>query len=156
MGKPPKPVIQWKIAAFGKLSGLEVHHMLRLREEIFVVEQNCAYHEIDGKDPECYHVIGFTEKGEVIATARIAPIGVIYKEISIGRVTVNKDFREFGIGRELMIRAMNFSRDELKAASIKIAAQEYLEKFYKALGFITISASYLWDGILHVDMRITY
>jgi ElaA protein len=156
MSKPPKPEIFWKVVGFEELSGLEVHNMLRLREEIFVVEQNCAYHEIDGKDPECFHVLGFINGGEVIATARIAPAGVIYKETSIGRVTVHKEFRKFGIGRELMVHAMEYSRDVLQSGTIKIAAQEYLEKFYNSLGYKTISTAYLWDGIPHVDMRLTF
>jgi ElaA protein len=156
MSGKPKLEMHWKTVPFDALTGIEVHDMLKVREEIFVVEQNCAYHEIDGKDPECIHVLGRNGDGPVIATARIAPAGLIYKEVSIGRVVVQADFRKYGLGHVLMNHAIEYCRDTLHAKTVKIAAQEYLEKFYSEHGFVTISASYLWDGIPHVDMRLSF
>lgn len=141
-----------KTIAFDSLSVRELHDVLKLRVDIFVVEQNCAYHEIDGKDPLCYHCLGINPAGEVVAAARIAPEGVIYPQVSIGRVVVRDDCRGLGIGHALMHHCMEHCKAELVAKAIKIAAQHYLEKFYESLGFKTISAIYPWDGIDHVDM----
>ncbi len=156
MASPQKPRIRWKIAAFDKLTGIEVHDMLRLREDIFVVEQACAYHEIDGVDPDCYHIMGFLPEGRMVATSRIAPAELIYPECSIGRVVVHSDCRKWGLGRDMMERTIRFCSEELKVSTIKIAAQKYLEDFYASLDFVTISDSYLWDGIPHVDMRLSF
>jgi ElaA protein len=142
----------WKIVPFSDLTTKEFHDALRLRVNIFVVEQNCAYEEIDGKDPDCFHVLGFNEGGELVATARIAPAGVIYPHVSIGRVVVSEGARGQGLAKRMMKEAMDFSMATMKASTIKLAAQHYLEDFYKSLGFNTISEIYPWDGIDHVDM----
>lgn len=144
--------LSYSILPFSKLSVMQLHDLFRLRVDIFVVEQNCPYPEIDGKDPECFHLLGSNENGEVIAAARIAPARIIYKQVSIGRVVVRKDARGNRYGREIMDAAMAFCQNELKATSVKLAAQYYLEDFYESLGFKTISEVYLWDGIDHVDM----
>lgn len=145
--------IIWKTVPFEDLSLIELHDMLRLRVDIFVVEQNCPYPEIDGHDPVCFHCLGHDPMGRLVATARIAPAGVIYEEVSIGRVVVSESHRGLDLGRKLMEASMAFCRERLAARSIKIAAQLYLEKFYQRLGFDTISAVYPWDGIDHIDMR---
>lgn len=147
------PETSWEIKSFGELSATELHGMLRLRVDVFVVEQACAYHEIDGKDPLCMHVLGKNESGEVIATARIAPAGVIYPEVSIGRVSIRESFRGFGFGKVIMKHSIAYCNDKLNAVSIKIAGQLHLKKFYSDLGFEQISEVYLWDGIEHIDMR---
>jgi len=135
---------------------MELHDLLKLRVDIFVVEQDCPYPEIDGKDPVCFHVLGKDSKKELVATARIAPPEIIYPETSIGRVVTRKDLRGHGLGVELMNQSIQYCKNELKAPSVKIAAQKYLEKFYSDLGFKTISDVYIWDGIEHVDMRMTF
>lgn len=145
--------LDWRIKNFGELSPREIHGMLKLRVDVFVVEQACAYPEIDGKDPECIHIIGL-EGSEVIAVARIAPAGVIYPDASIGRVAVAKNRRNHNYGRIMMEKAIAYCLDVMHAGSIKIAAQCYLEKFYSDLGFRQISETYLWDGIEHIDMRL--
>ncbi len=150
-----KKDVFWSVKNFESLSKMELHDLLRLRVDIFIVEQDCPYPEIDGKDPECYHVLGKNKSGSIVAVARIAPAGLIYEETSIGRVVTKKALRGSGIGSELMKQSMKFCKEKLEAATIKIAAQKYLEDFYTNLGFKTISDVYLWDGIEHVDMRFT-
>lgn len=146
--------MSWSIKNFEALTKVELHDILRLRVDIFIVEQECPYPEIDGKDPDCYHVMGKDKNGSIVAVARIAPAGVIYEEISIGRVVTKKELRGSGIGSDLMKQSILFCKEELRGQTIKIAAQKYLEKFYSDLGFKTISQVYLWDGIEHVDMRL--
>jgi ElaA protein len=155
MTESEKPDVKWEIKAFEELSKMEFHDLLKVRLDIFVVEQNCPYSEIDGKDPECIHAIGKTESGEIIATARIAPAEIIYPEWSIGRVVVKEEYRRFKFGKELMRRAIDYCKNKTEAKTIKIAAQLYLKKFYSELGFEQISEVYLWDGIDHIDMRLT-
>ncbi len=156
MSDDKKPHIFWEIKALDELTLLELHDLLRVRLDIFVVEQNCPYSEIDGMDPLCTHVIGKTEAGELIATARIAPAGTIYSECSIGRVVVKEEFRQFKIGKELMDISIDYCESTMKVKTIKIAAQLYLKKFYSSLGFEQISDVYPWDGIDHIDMRLTF
>ncbi len=149
---PQSSALTYSILPFSKLSVMQLHDLLRLRVDIFVVEQQCPYPEIDGKDPECFHLLGSNVNGELLAAARIAPPGLIYNQASVGRVVVRQDARGHRHGRELMEEAMAFCQNELKSNSIKLAAQHYLEKFYQSLGFVTISDIYPWDGIDHVDM----
>jgi len=150
-----KPNVEWEIKKFEELSLIELHDLLRIRVDIFVVEQNCAYAEIDGKDSQCLHVLGKTAQGELMATARIAPAEIIYSEWSVGRVVVKEEYRRFKLGKELMNVSIDFCKKEGSAESIKIAAQLYLKKFYSELGFEQISEVYPWDGIDHIDMRLT-
>jgi ElaA protein len=156
MSLDKKPTVLWDVKAFDELTLLELHDLLRIRLDIFVVEQNCPYSEIDGMDPQCMHVIGKTEEGEMIATARIAPAGTIYSEWSIGRVVVKEAFRQFKFGKELMEVSIDYCQKETPGETIKIAAQLYLKKFYSSLGFEQISDVYPWDGIDHIDMRLTF
>lgn len=129
--------------------------MLKVRVDVFVVEQECAYPEIDGKDTLCVHILGKDSSGKTLATARIAPAGLIYSEVSIGRVAVDKSLRGTGVGKIVMEHAMAFCKTELRAKTIKIAGQLYLKKFYSDFGFEQISEVYLWDGIEHIDMRFS-
>ena len=143
----------WEIKSFGELSAAELHDLLKVRVDVFVVEQECAYPEIDGKDSLCVHVLGKDSSGKTLATARIAPAGLIYSEVSIGRVAVDKSLRRLGVGKIVMENALSFCKTELRAKTIKIAGQLYLKKFYSDFGFVQISEVYLWDGIEHIDMR---
>jgi ElaA protein len=146
----------WSVKPFSELSLMELHDLLKVRVDVFVVEQECPYEEIDGKDPECLHVIGKSEDGQVIATARIAGPGIVYPEISIGRVAVHPSHRNMRLGQKTMNVAIAYIQAKTENATVKIAAQEYLEKFYGSFGFEKISDSYLWDGIPHIDMRLTF
>lgn len=152
MVDPQTAKINFKTIHFNGLSLTELHDLLKLRTDIFVVEQDCPYPEIDGKDPECLHTLGVAEDGQIAAAARIVPAGVIYSDVSIGRVVVQKDFRGQKLGRLVMKEALDYCKHELRADQVKIAAQQYLEDFYTSLGFETVSGIYQWDGIDHVDM----
>ena len=141
----------WVYKSWAALSPEEAHAIVQLRVNVFVVEQNCVYPELDGKDPLCYHL--FSLDGQLAKTVcRIVPPGVSYPEVSIGRVTVAKEFRSLGLGSELMKEAIKQVEVTWGKVPIVISAQQYLENFYALLGFKTISEPYLEDGIPHVKM----
>jgi ElaA protein len=118
---------------------------------VFVVEQNCPYSELDGKDPECIHVVGkLSEK--VVAVARIVPPGLSYEEVSVGRVAVNSAFRGKRTGRELMEYTLELISEIYGKTPVRISAQCYLQTFYESLGFNASGESYLEDGIPHIEM----
>lgn len=142
----------FKTVPFQELSLNELHDLLKLRTDIFVVEQDCAYPEIDGNDPKCFHTLGTDSGGVLRAVARIVPAGVIGKELSIGRVVVEASARGRGSGRQLMEEAISFCESKWGTATIKVAAQLYLKKFYEDLGFVPVGDVYPWDGIDHIDM----
>ncbi|WP_172256567.1 GNAT family N-acetyltransferase [Saccharibacillus deserti] len=145
--------MQWHLKSFEQLSGDEVYRILRERVNVFVLEQNCLYPEIDGKDPLCHHL--FAEQGgQIAAYCRLLPPGLAYPQASIGRVLVNDAFRGRGLAQELMNRAIAFLSAESQPVPIKIQAQHYLEKFYGSFGFRAISDVYPEDGIPHVDMLL--
>ena len=137
--------------AFQELSVNELYDLLKLRAEIFVVEQDCVYNDLDDYDKEAVHVI-YVENGEIIATARLLKPGTRFSDFSIGRVVVKKDKRGTGLGKELMNAAINFCITNWKAEKIKISAQQYLQRFYEELGFVVITEMYLEDDIPHVGM----
>ncbi|MGO0041302.1 GNAT family N-acetyltransferase [Streptococcus suis] len=128
--------------------------MLTLRVEVFVVEQACPYPEVDGKDPNCLHLLG-TDGGELVAYLRILTAGLSYDEVSIGRVVIKPSHRGKGLGRPMMEQAIHFITNEWKESQIKIGAQAHLEKFYSSLGFEAFSEVYLEDDIPHLDMLYT-
>ncbi|QVY62550.1 GNAT family N-acetyltransferase [Cytobacillus gottheilii] len=143
----------WKLKAFDELTNIELYNILKERTLVFVVEQNCPYLEVDGKDPYSYHFFK-EDNGEIIAYSRILPAGVSYQEASIGRVFVKKEYRGQGIAEELLKNSLDFIQNELKETNVKIQAQDYLRKFYNSFGFKTISETYLEDNIPHVDMLL--
>ncbi|MBB1150147.1 GNAT family N-acetyltransferase [Myroides sp. NP-2] len=143
--------IHWHTKAFEELTLDELYDIMQLRTNIFVVEQNCPYPELDGKDKNCLHVFA-TQHGKVIAYARIVPPGLSYKEISIGRVVVDQAHRKDGLGKILLALTIEKIEEEFDQQPIQIGAQTYLKKFYSSFGFEAVSAEYLEDGIPHVDM----
>lgn len=145
--------VHWKWSRFRELSLQEWHDLLQLRINVFVVEQNCPYPELDGKDPDAIHVMGMIGK-RVVATARILPAGLSYPEVSIGRVTTAGDFRGQGLGRILMEVCLLAVRDEFGKVPVRISAQTYLKQFYEDLGFTDTGKSYLEDGIPHLEMYL--
>jgi len=134
-----------------ELTITELYRILKLRSEVFVVEQNCVYLDPDGADEKAYHVF-IEEKGEIQAYCRILGKGITFPEIAIGRVVVKKTARGKGYSKTLMQAAMRFVEEALGEKEIQIAAQAYLIKFYGALGFVAISEEYLEDGIPHINM----
>ena len=143
--------MHWEIKAFDQLSLQELYTILTLRTNVFVVEQACPYPEVDGKDPNCLHLLG-TINGELVAYLRILPAGLSYEEVSIGRVVIKQSHRGKGLGRPMMEQAIHYITNEWKESQIKIGAQASLEKFYQSLGFEPVSAVYLEDDIPHLDM----
>lgn len=143
--------MNWKLKKFEELTVEEIYRILKLRNEVFVVEQQCVYQDCDGKDEKAYHLY-IEDNGKIIAYLRILNKGVSYDEIAIGRVLVHKNYRGKGIAREMMLKAINFIELNLNEIVIKLQAQEYLLGFYKSLGFKEVSNVYLEDNIPHVDM----
>jgi ElaA protein len=143
--------MSWNVKRFDELTTTELYAILKERTQVFVVEQECPYLEVDGKDLLTYHLYK-EENGEIAAYARLLPPGVSYTEASIGRVFVRKEYRGRGLAGELLIRSLDFLHGELGETKIKIQAQEYLREFYGSFGFTAITDSYLDDGIPHIDM----
>ena len=143
--------IKWKIKSFDALSVHELYDLLRLRSEIFVVEQNCVYLDLDGKDKEALHLIGEFE-GKIVAHARLFEAGISFDNASIGRVTVDPNYRARKWGHELMQQAIAGVLKHFGESKITIGAQLYLKKFYESHGFVQTSEMYLEDDIPHIEM----
>ncbi|UTR08930.1 GNAT family N-acetyltransferase [Evansella sp. LMS18] len=146
--------MEWKLKKFEEFTADELYRVLKQRVDVFVVEQDCPYPELDDHDRNAYHLFKVVN-GEIAAYSRLLPRGTVYEEASIGRVLVNKEFRKQGLGRELLERSMDFLQNELEENKIKLQAQEYLRDFYASFGFKPVSEVYLEDGIPHVDMIYT-
>jgi ElaA protein len=140
--------------SFDQLTPAELYSILQLRSEVFVVEQNCVFQDMDGRDPQCFHVM--INQPELIAYARLVPAGVYYKEMSVGRVITKASVRGTGIGKILMERCVQLCYEIWGAANIRIGAQCYAEKFYGSLGFSKAGDIYEEDGIPHVEMVKEY
>jgi ElaA protein len=141
----------WKTKTFNELSVNELYDILRLRSEIFVVEQNCVYLDLDGKDQMALHLFGEYE-GKIVAHARIFKPGIAFVNASIGRVTVDARFRDRKWGHDLMRQAIAGVLNHFGETKITIGAQLYLKKFYESHGFVPTSEMYLEDDIPHIQM----
>ena len=139
------------IKKFNDLSPLELYEILQLRSEVFVVEQDCVYQDIDGNDQKALHIIG-TVENKIIAYTRCFRPGDYFKEASIGRVVVKESQRKFKRGIQIMNNSIKAINDHYKTKIIKISAQCYLNKFYTNLQFKPIGEKYLEDGIPHIAM----
>jgi ElaA protein len=151
----PEPNPFWQWSRFSELRPEDLYAVVRLREEVFIVEQQCAYHDADGRDLHAWHLLGWSDDPggrSLVAYARIFEPGVRYTEASIGRVVTAPRVRGTGLGKALMAEALRRLGGLAPAQPVKIAAQRRLEKFYLDLGFRTISSPYEEDGIMHVDM----
>ena len=144
-------MIAWQNKSFDQLTPHELYAILQLRNEVFVVEQDCVYQDADNKDLAAYHFTGW-EKDTLLAYTRIIPPGIIYKEASIGRVVTSPPARKKGLGRELMEHTIREVYRLFGQTPIRIGAQVYLLAFYSSLGFIQTGDIYLEDGIEHVEM----
>lgn len=140
-----------QVKSFSELTTQELYDLLQLRSEVFVVEQDCVYQDIDGKDQKALHVLGYKNK-RLVAYTRIFKSGDYFKEASIGRVVVAKNERQFKYGYAIMDASIDAVKNHLKETVIKISAQCYLKKFYNNLGFKAIEEEYLEDGIPHIAM----
>ena len=146
-------MLHWRFARFEELTPREVHDILQARVAVFILEQECLFQDIDGLDPACWHLVGRAGPGgEIDAYCRIVPPVTKYAEPSIGRVITAAHARGRGAGRELMREAIARTRALWPGVPIRVAAQQYLERFYGELGFARVSEPYDEDGIMHIDM----
>lgn len=145
--------MNWYIKKFEELTVKELYEILRVRSEVFVVEQNCIYQDCDNKDIGAYHLFA-VENERVIAYLRILEKHVSYVEASIGRVLTSENYRGTGAGKIAMMKAINFIKNSLNENKIRISAQEYAVKFYNNVGFEVVSEAYLEDDIPHVEMLL--
>jgi len=143
--------LQWLLKKFDELTPLELYNVLRLRSEVFVVEQNCVFLDMDNKDQQSYHLMG-SHDNELVAYVRLLPPGLAYDEISIGRVVSSPQYRGSGAGKLLMQKAITTAAELFGKQPIRIGAQLYLKNFYSSLGFEPQGDIYLEDGIQHIIM----
>jgi ElaA protein len=143
--------MKFEFKSFDKLSTNELYDILRLRSEIFVVEQNCVYNDLDGLDKAAVHQF-LKKDGEIVAYSRLLKPGTRFSEYSIGRVVVKQSERGTGLGIQMMEAAKKYILNEWGATKIKISAQSYLQRFYESLGFEIVTEMYLEDGIPHFGM----
>lgn len=147
-------MLQWTCKRFEELAPQELYAALRLRSEVFVVEQNCVFLDMDDKDQGSWHLMGTNEAGELVAYTRLVPPGHIYDIASIGRVVTSPAARRTGAGRHLMQQSIERVYELFGKGAIKIGAQYYLKNFYASFGFEQISEIYLEDGIEHIYMLL--
>lgn len=145
-------IIKWKIKRFNKLSSLELYTLLQLRSQVFVVEQNCVYQDIDGKDLKALHLLG-EYKEKIVAYARLFQAGDYFENASIGRVVIHPDYRDKKWGHQMMQEAIAGIESHFGASPITISAQLYLKKFYESHDFVQTSEMYLEDDIPHIEMK---
>ncbi|MAN58292.1 MAG: GNAT family N-acetyltransferase [Flavobacteriaceae bacterium] len=139
------------VKTFDELTASEIYELLQLRSEVFVVEQDCVYQDIDGKDSKALHILG-KKKGKLVAYTRCFPPGIYFNESAIGRVVVRERERKFGCGHAIMEASKKAIKNRFGTETIKLSAQTYLINFYKSHGFTPIGAEYLEDGIPHIAM----
>lgn len=145
--------LAWLLKEFNELTTAELYAIMKLRNEVFVVEQNCIYQDADDKDPLCFHFMGWDDT-TLVAYTRIIPPGISYELSGIGRVVTAATHRKAGIGRELMNLSIAHTFKLFDCTAIKIGAQVYLADFYASLGFIPAGKQYLEDGIPHIEMLL--
>ena len=136
---------------FSELDTEDLYQILRIRSEVFVVEQDCVYQDIDNKDKNAIHLY-YKENDQIVAYTRIFKAGDYYENPCIGRVVVSKKDRGNDLGKKIMIDSMEYIKQNIKGEKIELSAQKYLDKFYKDLGFYKIGEDYLEDGIPHQRM----
>jgi len=144
-----------KCCSFQELSLEELYQVMVLRQEVFVVEQDCPYLDADGKDQVSWHMMGFDNQSNLIAYTRLIPIGISYKKyMSIGRVVSAQSARSIGAGRKIMQSSIDWMHKKFGQKPIKISAQTYLLRFYTSLGFNPVGEEYLEDNIPHIAMLL--
>lgn len=143
---------KWRIKRFNELSLQELYSLLKLRSHVFVVEQNCVYQDIDGKDEKALHLLGEFD-GQIVAYARLFKAGDYFDNASIGRVVIHPDFRDKKWGHQMMQAAIAGIESNFDTNKITISAQLYLQKFYESHAFVQTSEMYLEDDIPHIEMK---
>lgn len=144
--------IDWKIKTFSELTTPELYEIIKARVNVFVVEQDCPYPDLDDYDQKAVHL--WSERdGEVLAYCRIFDKGIKYRETSIGRVVTTENGRGTGLGKQLIKYALDVIQNRLGTSEVKISAQDYLLKFYSDFGFQDTGKKYLEDNIPHTEME---
>lgn len=148
--------MHWLCLKFSELSTTQLYQLLKLRVDVFVVEQNCPYPELDDKDHQAgvYHLLGYQDD-QLVACARLLAPGISYAQVSLGRIATAKKQRQHGLGKQLLSTALAQCEQHWPQQDIQIGAQVYLLNFYKGFGFERHSPDYLEDDIPHVDMLLT-
>ncbi len=157
--------IEWQWSTFSSLSGSDIYEMLKVRQQVFVLEQHCLYGDIDDADQESRHLLGWDSDPHSPTSRRLCAylrvrsprvLGGISNNIepSMGRVLVVEEYRNQGLGKQLLERGIQLTHEEYPHHAIKISAQVYLHHFYQKMGFEVISRPYNEDGIPHIDMRL--
>jgi len=147
-------ITQWSWLQFSEISVDDMYDLLKLRQDVFALEQECLYPDIDGIDRKAWHVLGKGEEGNLCAYSRVVWPGFRFDEPSIGRVVTAQQHRMAGCGRELMQFSIAQTKQTFPGAAIRISAQAQLEKFYLSLGFSVVSEPYDEDGIPHIEMLL--
>lgn len=146
---------EWQCSTFNDLSNADLYEVLRQRQEVFILEQTCLYNDFDGFDQDSHHLLGWRMidgQRQLGAYLRILAPGAKYTEMSLGRVLTTRAARGSGIGRELLVQGIAHAERLYPGHRTKIGAQQYLEQFYGSFGFVTTSAPYDEDGIMHIEM----
>ena len=146
--------MEWIFKSFDELTNEELYAVLKLRFEVFVIEQNCLDIDPDGKDKVTMHLM-LEDDGKIIGCARILPPKVSYDEPSIGRIALDKSYRGKGLGREIVQKCIDFIHNIMKIREIRISGQAYLLDFYKSFGFVVAKGPYLEDKIPHYQMLLS-
>jgi ElaA protein len=144
-------MITWNLKLFSELTPTELYRILQLRNEVFIVEQNCPYQDMDNKDLKCWHLMGMENDGLVAYSRLLAP-GISYSESSIGRIVSSPSVRKTGIGKKLVGESIEQIQNLFRTDIIRIGAQLYLKSFYESFGFIQDGEIYLEDNIPHIIM----
>ncbi|MBY0542183.1 MAG: GNAT family N-acetyltransferase [Sphingobacteriaceae bacterium] len=145
--------LNWVFKSFEELTTIELYSILQLRSEVFVVEQNCVYQDIDGKDKKSFHLMAW-QGNQLTAYTRLVPPGISFIEASIGRVITSPKYRGLSIGITLMEKSIHHTLQSYTTNKIRIGAQLYLKKFYEGFNFVAQGDEFLEDGIPHIEMLL--
>lgn len=145
-------IAEWRWKTFAELDNRELYELLYLRQQVFIVEQNCPFADADGVDYDAWHLLGFSEDNNLLAYLRVVPPQKKYPEPSIGRVVTSPAARGQGLGRLIMEQGIIHTQALFPGWDIRLSAQCYAEAFYRSLGFEPVGESYLEDDIPHIDM----
>lgn len=145
-------MLNWQFKQYNDLSLNELYDIIALRIKVFVVEQNCPYQELDGKDKKCYHLICRNGIGNLVGTLRILPPGTAFKEVGIGRIVLDESERGVKAGHQMMREAIQFCFAEFGEVPVQLSGQQHLEKFYQQHGFTSMGEPFIEDGIPHISM----
>lgn len=150
------PGVVWQWHDWQSLGRDALYSLLELRQKVFVLEQTCLYPDIDGLDPEAWHLLGWSTDPQhpgLVACLRLLLPGSKQAEPAIGRVVVHPEWRDRGLGKHLLSQAVEFGQQHFPNAALHLSAQSHLQHFYAAFGFVVVSEEYDEDGIPHIDMQ---